>query len=112
MQLSYYAENFNALERTCLERGTAIQTIKSIAMRPWKEREHTRATWYQPLEAQDEVDTAVWWVLGNPSVFLNSVGDVNLLPKVLDAASRYEKRPDEAAMEQLVRRSAAEPLFV
>jgi hypothetical protein len=81
-------------------------------MRPWKERGHTRATWYQPLEAQDDVDTAVWWVLGNPSVFLNSVGDVNLLPRVLDAASRYEKRPDEAAMEQLVKRSAAEPLFV
>jgi hypothetical protein len=35
-----------------------------------------------------------------------------MLPKVLDAASRYEKRPDGHAMAELVARSAQEPLFV
>src|SRR5256885_15562371 len=35
MQSAYYAENFEALAATCAERGTAVQTIKSIAMRPW-----------------------------------------------------------------------------
>ena len=112
MQLPYYRDNFTALERTCVERGVAIQTIKSIALRPWAGREHTRSTWYEPLEEQDEIDLAVWWVLGNPHVFLNTVGDVNLLPKVLDAASRFESRPDAAAMEALVRGSRQEPLFV
>jgi aryl-alcohol dehydrogenase-like predicted oxidoreductase len=112
MKLPYYAENFNALGATCRERNVAVQTIKSIAMRPWQSREHTRATWYQPLESQTDIDLAVWWVLGRPGVFLNTAGDVNLLPKVLDAASRFEKQPDDASMNDLLERSAQEPLFV
>src|SRR5438105_1054202 len=35
MQLPYYDENFEALARTCAERKVAVQTIKSIAARPW-----------------------------------------------------------------------------
>jgi aryl-alcohol dehydrogenase-like predicted oxidoreductase len=112
MRLPYYAENFEALVTTCQERNVAVQTIKSIALRPWRDRPHSWATWYQPLDEQADIDTAVWWVLGRPGLFLNTVGDVNLLPKVLDAASRFEKRPEDAEMAGLVRRSASEPLFV
>jgi aryl-alcohol dehydrogenase-like predicted oxidoreductase len=112
MQSPYYAENFEALLSTCAERGAAVQTIKSIALRPWQGRERTRTTWYEPLEEQDDIDIAVWWVLGRPGVFLNTVGDVNLLPKVLDAAERFEKRPDDGVMKGLVERTATEPLFV
>lgn len=108
----YYAENFEALVATCSECGTAVQTIKAIALRPWSGRDRTRTTWYEPLEAQEDIDLAVWWVLGRPGVFLNTVGDVNLLPKVLDAAERFEKRPDEAQMKTLLERSKTEPLFV
>src|SRR6266699_6904328 len=112
MQNPYYAANFDALYRTCLERNVAIQTIKSIARRPWLGRPHTRATWYEPLQEQNDIALAVWWVLGRPGVFLDSVGDVDLLPKVLDAASRFAGPADDAAMAELVDRSAAEPLFV
>jgi aryl-alcohol dehydrogenase-like predicted oxidoreductase len=112
MKLPYYAENFNALAATCRERNVAVQTIKSIAMRPWQARQHTHTTWYEPLESQADIDLAVWWVLGRPGVFLNTAGDVNLLPKVLDAASRFEEQPDDSAMEELLERSAQEPLFV
>jgi hypothetical protein len=45
-------------------------------------------------------------------VFLDSVGDVDLLPKVLDAASRFTGAPNDAAMNALADRTAAEPLFV
>jgi len=112
MRLPYYAENFEALAATCRHRNVAVQTIKSIALRPWRGRERTRATWYQPLETQADIDLAVWWVLGRPGVFLNTAGDVNLLPMVLDAASRFEQQPDEQAMAELVRRAEQEPLFV
>jgi len=112
MQSPYYAENFEALIATCAERGTAVQTIKSIALRPWQGRERTRTTWYEPLEEQSDIDLAVWWVLGRPGVFLNTVGDVNLLPKVLDAAERFVKRPDDGAMTALIERTDTEPLFV
>jgi hypothetical protein len=55
----------------------------------------------------------VWWALSRPGVFLDSVGDVDLLPMVLDAASRFTGAPpDDAAMSALAERTAAEPLFV
>jgi hypothetical protein len=89
-----------------------VQTIKSIARAPWLGRERTRSTWYEPLERQEDIDTAVWWVLGEPGVFLNSVGDVGLLPRVLDAASRFERRPSEAEIEALASRAHPQALFV
>jgi aryl-alcohol dehydrogenase-like predicted oxidoreductase len=112
MQLPYYAENFEALSRTCAERNVAVQTIKSIAARPWLGREHTRTTWYEPLAAQADVDLAVWWVLGRAGVFLNTAGDIDLLPRVLDAAERFEMRPTDAQMTALLERTQTQPLFV
>ncbi len=90
MQNEYYAANFNALLETCQERHIAVQTIKSIALQPWMDQPHTHSTWYHPLQNQEDIDMAVWWVLAKPGIFLNTVGDVDLLPKVLDAASRFE----------------------
>lgn len=112
MQNEYYRDNFEALVATCQERRVAVQTIKSIAHRPWMEQEHTRTTWYQPLESPDDIDLAVWWVLGRQGVFLNSVGDVDLLPLVLDAAERFSRPPDPEEMRRLVERSLSIPLFV
>lgn len=112
MQLPYYAENFEALAATCQDRNVAVQTIKSIALRPWLGRGRTRTTWYEPLEAQADIDLAVWWALGRPGIFLNSVGDVTLLSRVLDAASRFERRPTDDEMAALVERTRPDPLFV
>jgi aryl-alcohol dehydrogenase-like predicted oxidoreductase len=61
----YYAENFDALLATARERNVAVQTIKSIAYRPWSGRDRGPATtWYQPLERPDDVARAVHWALG------------------------------------------------
>src|SRR2546421_7904092 len=112
MQSQYYRENFEALLKTCHEKRVAVQTIKSIALRPWMDREHTRSTWYQPLEAPDDIDRAIWWAMGRPGIFVNTVGDVDLLPLVLEAAKRFHEPPDDDAMEALLTRSHTEPLFV
>ena len=113
MQNSYYAENFNALQETCRERNVAVQTIKSIALRHWSGRPRTHTTWYEPLEEQDDIDLAVWYVLGRAGVFLNSASDLGLLAKQLDAASRFPgTAPDDATMAALTDRTAASPLFV
>jgi aryl-alcohol dehydrogenase-like predicted oxidoreductase len=112
LQDRYYDENFEALVATCTERNAAVQTIKSIAARPWGDRPHTRAPWYEPLENPTDIDLAVWWVLGRPEVFLNSVSDINLLPLVLDAASRFSSRPTDEEMQSMLSRQGVEPLFV
>jgi aryl-alcohol dehydrogenase-like predicted oxidoreductase len=112
MQNAYYRENFDALAQTCQERHTAVQTIKSIALRPWMENEHTRTTWYQPLESAGDIELAVSWVLGRKGVFLNSVGDVDLLHFVLEAAENFTGAPDEEAMRDLMARTHSIPIFV
>jgi aryl-alcohol dehydrogenase-like predicted oxidoreductase len=106
-----YASDFEALAAVCAERGVAVQTIKSITLAPWDGREQTAATWYEPLREQSDIDLAVHWVLGRAGVFLNTVGDVTLLPKVLDAASRYESRPSDETMDALVIQRNLIPLF-
>src|SRR5262245_54147891 len=85
MQNPQYAADFEALAALCREREVAIQTIKSITRAPWGDRPHTTSTWYEPLLDQDAIDRAVDWVLGRPEVFLNTVGDISIVPKVLDA---------------------------
>lgn len=114
LQNPYYAENFNALVETCQQRNVAVQTIKSIAYRNWMDRQHTHSTWYAPLEEQQDIDRAVHWVLKRPGIFLNTVGDINLLPRVLDAASRFDEAnaPSDQDMDALVSRLHMEPLFV
>lgn len=112
MQIPYYAENFNALAATCQQRNVAVQTIKSLAYRPWMGRKHAHSTWYEPLEDQQDIDMAVSWVLKRPGIFLITTGDINLLPKVLDAASRFSEGPSDQEMQAMVNRLHMEPLFV
>ena len=106
-----YAADFEALVATCAERGVAVQTIKSISLAPWNGREQTTSTWYEPLQEQADIDVAVHWVLGRPEVFLNTASDVELLPKVLDAANRFTERPSDEAMDELGERRRLVPLF-
>jgi hypothetical protein len=112
MQNPAYAADFEALAATCAERGIAMQTIKSITLGPWGEREHTHHTWYEPLFDPGDIERAVHWVLGRPGVFLNTSSDLGLLPHILDAAARPISRPSDDTMDAMVRQRAMTPLFV
>jgi aryl-alcohol dehydrogenase-like predicted oxidoreductase len=107
-----YAAGFEALAATCLERNVAIQTIKSISSGPWDGHERTRATWYKPLEEQAHIDTMVHWVLSRPGVFLNTVGDIDLLPKVLEAGTHFDPGMVQADFEAAIAEIQVAPLFV
>jgi aryl-alcohol dehydrogenase-like predicted oxidoreductase len=101
MQDPRYAETFDGLAELCAQRNVALQTIKSLAYKPWEGREHTAATWYEPLTDQPDINLAVSWVLANPQVFLLTTGDVTILPKLLDAAERAGERPSDEEMAKL-----------
>ena len=107
-----YAADVQALRETCRTRGVAMQTIKSIVKAPWDGRPQTSSTWYEPLEDQADIDLAVHWVLGRPGVFLNTVGDIHVLPRVLDAASRFTQRPTDVEMQTLTKEEHMTSLFV
>jgi aryl-alcohol dehydrogenase-like predicted oxidoreductase len=112
MQDPRYAESFEALAAVCAERNVALQTIKSLAWRRWEGRQKTAATWYEPLREQADIDLAVHWVLGRPEAFLLTTGDVALLPRLLDAAERFERRPSDEEMAALAARREIDALFV
>ncbi len=66
MQKPRYAADFTALVALCRERDVAVQTIKSIARRPWGGRPRTFNTYfYEPLDTQAAIDKAVHWVLAH-----------------------------------------------
>ena len=108
-----YAAEAESLIALCESRGVAMQTIKAITLGPWRrERPATPATWYEPLTDPDDIALAVRWVLARPGLFLNTVGDLGLLPLVLDAASRGGPRPSDEEMAELVARREMTPFFV
>ena len=107
-----YAETFDAVAAVCAERNVALQTIKSLAYRPWDGRPKTANTWYEPLTEQADIDLAVHWVLGDPRAFLLTTGDVDILPRLLDAAERFTERPSDERMDALVAERELAPLFM
>jgi aryl-alcohol dehydrogenase-like predicted oxidoreductase len=112
MQDERYAAEFEALAATCAERGVALQTIKSIALRRWDGRPQTMPTWYEPLTEPADIEVAVHWVLARPDAFLNTVSNVDLLPHVLAAAEQFAGPPSDEAVEGLLGRQPLAPLFV
>jgi hypothetical protein len=50
--------------------------------------------------------------LSRTGIFLNTAGDTTLLPKILDAASRYEQPPDENEIKNRFDSLGMETLFV
>ena len=112
MQNPRYAAAFETLVTLCRKRQVAVQTIKSIARRPWKDRPKTYNTYfYEPLETQEAIDKSVHWVLGYPDIFLITAGDMQLLPKILDAANRFEARPSDSEMSANAAEFAIQPIF-
>jgi predicted aldo/keto reductase-like oxidoreductase len=107
-----YRSDFKTLVKLCNDGGVAVQTIKGITRGPWADKLRTSPVWYEPLEEQADIDLAVWWVLGNKGVFLNTAGDTELLPKILDAASRFKEQPSDEEMRRLVADKGMSSLFV
>ena len=112
MRNPVYRSGFNEVVEMCRERNCAVQTIKSLTRRPYLPGQHTHRTWYEPLTDQASIDKAVHWALGNEDIFLNTVGDITVLPLVLDAAHRFEARTPDAEMEAMAAQWEMEPLFV
>lgn len=112
MQNEVYAKGFERLTAVCQQRNVAIQTIKALSRGPWGNKPQIYNTWYEPFASQEEIDLAVHWVFSQPGVFLNTAGDITLLPKVLNAASRFEPATNQADIAAKMASIKMEPLFV
>ena len=107
-----YAAEFADLHRSCREKNVAFQLIKTVCHRSWREDEKkTRDCWYKPLEDQGDLDAALHWAMGVEGSFINTVGDVNLLPRVLDAIASFDSPPSRKEMARRAETGNWEPLF-
>lgn len=95
-----YREDAQALLEECRRRDVGVHIIKTVARDPWGDRPRTHTTWYEPFTDQAIIDQAVAFVLSRPVTTLCSVGDVSVLPRVLEAAERFQalEAPAEAAL--------------
>jgi len=112
MKNPQYSSDVNQLMALCKQRNVATQTIKSLARGPVGEGVNPFATWYNPLTDPSSIARSVGWVLKNPEVFLNSTGDITLLPTLLQKASEPLLVPSDEEMEALVEEQGIKPLFV
>lgn len=111
MQNEKYALEFKNLEDFCINNNVAVQTIKTIAKGPLGDKKSKHAVWYDPLEDSKSITNAVHWSMSNPNIFINTVGDIHLLPHVLDAASNFESQPSDEIMLAEIKRNGITPLF-
>lgn len=111
-----YASSFDALYSLCMEQNVAMQTIKSIARRRWREEDQSkRFSWYEPIKDEAALRRAVHWNFSRPGIFLNTSSDATLLRKILQAASDFDDSVAEivsAEVEADVETLELEPLFV
>lgn len=91
-----YRRDATALLDECARRDVGTHIIKTVAKDPWGDRPRTHTTWYEPFTDQGVIDRAVAFVLSKPVTTLTTVGDVSVLPRVLDAAERYQRLTPEA----------------
>lgn len=111
MQNPEYSDDFESLLALCQEHNVAVQTMKAIGRGLWGDKPRTHVTWYEPLQDQTAIDKMVHWTLSRPGIFLNTAGDLQVLPKVLDAASRFQSAPSDEEMREVVFEQEMVPLF-
>ncbi|MBT3360815.1 MAG: aldo/keto reductase [Rhodospirillales bacterium] len=108
----FYAADFEATAAVCAERNVAVQTIKSLARGAWPSKmERRRNTWYEPLEAEDDIRMAIDWTLGREEFFVISAGDVGLLPTILRAADTRRETPSDKEMSDFGERVGLASIF-
>ena len=108
-----YAEDFDALYELCQSRRVAMQTIKAIALRRWREDDpEKKYSWYRPITQSEPLKRAIDFVLSRPGLFLNTTSDATLLDTVFSAASDDILAPDPLALAADGVNLGVEPLFV
>jgi aryl-alcohol dehydrogenase-like predicted oxidoreductase len=107
-----YRKNAKELIRQCRTRNVGTMVIKSICQRPWGDRPQVYNTWYEPFTDIEHIQPAVNFALSQDVTGLCTVGDINVLPLVLEACEHFEPMSAEQQEALVATASQYEPLFV
>jgi len=106
-----YRADLDAVLELCAERGVAVQTIKSVARRRWRDDSSSHYSWYEALPPGPAIQRAVSYVMGRRPLFLNSSSDGRLLRPILEAAVAASVIPPDGALAADAANLGMEPLF-
>ena len=94
-----YRADYEALVEELRRQDAGLMIIKTISRRNWPEGDpigdQRYTTWYEPFDRQEYIDAGVSWVLAHEEVTgLAMVGDVTLVPMMLEAEGRRISREE------------------
>jgi aryl-alcohol dehydrogenase-like predicted oxidoreductase len=94
-----YRADHEALVHEVHRQDAGLMIIKTISRRNWPEGDpigdQRYTTWYEPFDRQEYIDAAVSWVLSFEEVTgLAMVGDITLIPMMLEAEGRRMPREE------------------
>lgn len=106
-----YRRHAKELISVCRAKDVGTMVIKSITKAPWGERQHTATTWYEPFEDPDIIQKAVNFALSYEITGICTVGDIRVLPMVIQACENYMELNHEQLEEMIESGKKYEPLF-
>jgi aryl-alcohol dehydrogenase-like predicted oxidoreductase len=106
-----YRDDVEALIATCSERHVAVQTIKSVARRRWRDPGAPHDSWYEPLAPGGALRRAIAYVWSDRRLFINTSSDARLLPDIVAAAEEDPARPSDDDLVADVAALDMAPLF-
>ena len=96
-----YRDTALELLEVCEKRDIGVMIIKSIARRPWGERDHTYNCWYEPFDTPEIIQAGVNFALSQSNTAcLCTTGDVGILPLFLEACQNFTplSQPEQEAL--------------
>jgi aryl-alcohol dehydrogenase-like predicted oxidoreductase len=114
-----YREPAEELLALCAQRDLGVMVIKAVARRPWDDgrpladaldgsaetRSRWADSWYEPVDTDEALDRGIRFALSTPGVHgFCTAGDIDLLPRMLDAAERY------VTLDEIERRAATDAM--
>ncbi len=106
-----FRRNSEKLLGLCQARDVGVMAIKSITRGPWGSKPQNYTTWYEPFDDDEKIQQAINFTLSQPVTGICTAGDIQILPKVLQACENFTPMP--LAVQQKVIREGErlEPLF-
>jgi len=112
--------DFRPVLKAAIDRDIGVIAIKAISKGRWPGGQRRTigdrpfATWYEPLEEQEDIDKAVWFTLSQEGVTTYSMSaEVRLWPKIISAGERFRRLSEEEQKEviEYFKLKGVRPLF-
>lgn len=104
--------DYGPLLETAKKKEAGVFVIKSIAKGNWNNPAppHKYNTWYEPFDNASDIEKSLWYALNQDITSAVSSGDMTLLPKIIDAAEKYNPLSEKEEEEILRESGWYEPL--